>query len=88
MHNNVKCKTRQCYDDTDFCPVRFEQGEKVNIVIMGAMMCSAKQDNVKKTQSSTRQYLEQRIKVSMVVSCTITNSARQDNVMNKQISVL
>jgi len=81
MHNNILCKTRQFYEDTYFCPVRFERGKKVNIVIMGAMMCSAKQDNVKKTQSSTLQYLEQRIVVSEVVLSMIIYSARQDKMM-------
>ena len=28
VHDNVKCKTRQCYEDTDFCPVRFERRKK------------------------------------------------------------
>jgi len=58
VHDNVKCKTRQCYEDTDFCPVRFERGEKVNIVILGTMMGSARKDNITEKQSSTREYLE------------------------------
>ncbi len=53
---------------------------------MGAIMCSAKQGNIKKTKSSTRQYLEQRIVVSEVVSCPIMYSARQDNVIETQSS--
>jgi hypothetical protein len=81
VHDNEQCKTRQCYEDTDFCPVRFERGKKVNIVIMGTKMCSAKQDNVKKTQSSTRQYLEQRKTVSVVVLSIIIYNARQDKMM-------
>ena len=48
---------------------------------MSTMMCRAKQDNVKKTNSSTRQYLEQRIVVSEVVLSMIIYSARQDKMM-------
>ena len=61
--------------------MRFERGEKVNIVIMGAIMCSAKQGNIKKTKSSTRQYLEQRKTVSVVVLSIIIYNARQDKMM-------
>ena len=87
VHDNEQCKTRQCYEQTDFCPVRFEHRIKVSVVVLSMIIYSARQDKMMLWWNRIMSCEIWVMKISMMLACTIMYTLRQDNVMKKHNSM-